>query len=63
MPTTNAILDRIIQSGARLGLAAQADINQPDDAEKIGYTPDNIWSACTPPAPISARASRCLWAR
>lgn len=43
IPRRNAILDRIVASGSALGLKVEADVNEPDDAEKIGYCPRTIW--------------------
>ena len=43
MPKPDPVLDALIDSGSTLGLEPQVDINEPDDAEKVGYCPRTIW--------------------
>jgi len=44
MPTRrDPVLDRLIRSAEAMGLPEQADVNAPDDAEKVGYAPRTIW--------------------
>jgi choline dehydrogenase-like flavoprotein len=43
MPAVDPLLDALIACGPKLGLERQIDINEPDNAEKIGYCPRTIW--------------------
>ena len=43
MPSRNQVLDALVDCGREVGLDVQIDINEPDNAEKIGYCPRTIW--------------------
>ena len=43
MPSPHPLLEALIAGGRAVGLEPQVDINEPDDAEKIGYCPRTIW--------------------
>ena len=43
MPSSHPLLEALIESGRSVGLDPQIDINQPDDAAKVGYCPRTIW--------------------
>lgn len=43
LPRHHLLMDKFIAAGAQLGLKAAEDVNQPEDAPRIGYCPATIY--------------------